>query len=59
MGLRPTRGNENRRRRPRESGDLLSVQWIPTCAGMTEPAVIFRGPAGGPECNEGRTSAVR
>ena len=34
MGLRPTRGNENYRR-PRESGDPLSVQWIPACAGMT------------------------
>jgi hypothetical protein len=35
MGLRPTRGNENQRRRPRESGDPLSVKWIPACAGMT------------------------
>ena len=34
MGLRPTRANENQRR-PRESGDPLSVQWIPACAGMT------------------------
>jgi len=35
MGLRPTRGNENKRRHPRESGDPLSVKWIPACAGMT------------------------
>ena len=37
MGLRPTRGKENRRR-PRESGDPLSVQWIPAFAGMTQSA---------------------
>jgi hypothetical protein len=35
MGLWPTPGNENRRR-PRESGDPLSVQWIPAFAGMTQ-----------------------
>ena len=34
MGLWPTRSSENRRR-PRESGDPLSVRWIPACAGMT------------------------
>jgi len=38
MGLWPTRGNENQRRRPRESGDPLSVKWIPAFAGMTERA---------------------
>jgi len=38
MGHWPTRGNENRRRRPRESGDPLSVQWIPAFAGMTYTA---------------------
>ncbi|SPE30132.1 hypothetical protein SBA2_490011 [Acidobacteriia bacterium SbA2] len=37
MGLRPTLGNEYRRR-PRESGDPLSVQWIPAFAGMTQRA---------------------
>jgi len=37
MGLRPTRGHENRRR-PRESGDPLSSQWIPAFAGMTQRA---------------------
>jgi hypothetical protein len=36
MGLWPTRGNENLRCRPRESGDPLSVHWIPAFAGMTE-----------------------
>jgi hypothetical protein len=35
MGLQPTRENQNRRRRPREGGDPLSVQWIPAFAGMT------------------------
>ncbi len=35
MGLWPTRGNENQGRRPRESGDPLSVKWIPACPGMT------------------------
>jgi hypothetical protein len=34
MGLGPTRSNKNQRR-PRESGDPLSVQWIPAFAGMT------------------------
>jgi hypothetical protein len=34
MSLWPTRGNENQRR-PRVSGDPLSIQWIPACAGMT------------------------
>ena len=42
MGLWPSRGNENQRCRPRESGDPLSVQWIPAFAGMTCPGVIFR-----------------
>ena len=37
MGLQPTRGHENRRR-PRESGDPLSSQWIPAFAGMTQRA---------------------
>ena len=57
MGLRPTRDNENRRCRPRESGDPLSVQWIPvpplsrrtSFAGMTCPGVIFRRAAGDEE----------
>ncbi len=34
MGLWPTRGNDIQRR-PRESGDPLSAQWIPAFAGMT------------------------
>ena len=34
MGLWPTRGNDIQRR-PRESGDPLSAQWIPAYAGMT------------------------
>ena len=36
MGHWPTRGNETLRR-PRESGDPSSVQWIPASAGMTAP----------------------
>jgi hypothetical protein len=39
MGLRPTRGDENQRR-PRESGDPLSVQWTPACAGMTRLSAV-------------------
>ena len=38
MGRWPTQGNENQRRRPRESGDPLSARWIPACAGMTHRA---------------------
>jgi len=49
MGLWPTRGNENHRCRPRESGDPLPVQWIPAFAGMTRPGVIFRRAAGDEE----------
>ncbi len=37
MGLSPTPGDEIRRR-PRESGDPLSVKWIPAFAGMTQRA---------------------
>jgi hypothetical protein len=37
MGLWSTRGSENRRR-PRESGDPSSGQWIPAFAGMTQRA---------------------
>ena len=53
MGLPPTRSDENQRRRPRESGDRLSVQWIPACAGMTSPGVIFRGAPGEEESGTG------
>ena len=35
MGLWPSRGNENQRRRPRESGDPSSVQGIPAFSVMT------------------------
>ena len=38
MGLWPTRGNKNRRCRPRESGDPLPARWILACAGMTHRA---------------------
>ena len=43
MGLWPTLGNENRRR-PRESGDPLSIQWIPAFAGMTQRAQLSGRP---------------
>ena len=48
MGLWPPRGDVNQRR-PRESGDPSSVQWIPAFAGMTSPGTIFRSAAGGEE----------
>jgi hypothetical protein len=35
MRLWPAPGNEDQHRRLRESGDPLSVKWIPACAGMT------------------------
>ena len=39
MGLRPTLGNENRRRRRESGGPVVGsgTRWIPACAGMTRP----------------------
>ena len=49
MGLRPTPGDENQRCRLRESGDPLSVQWIPAFAGMTRFSGEFPWAFGPPE----------
>ena len=50
MGLRPTRGNENRSCRPRESGDpFLDHNGFPLTRELRTPGVIFRGAAGDEE----------
>ena len=49
MGLRPTRGNENQRRRPRESGDPLSPPMDSRFRGNDVRGVIFRKAAGDEE----------
>ena len=51
MGLRPTRADENRRRRPREGGDPLSVD--SGFGGNDESGVIFWRAAGDEESRSG------
>ena len=48
MGLRPTRGNENQRRRPSESEDPLSTPMDSRFRGNDVHGVIFGGSTHGP-----------
>jgi len=41
---------------PAQEGVHVRKNWIPACAGMTSPGVIFSGAAGGPERSEGGIS---